>query len=133
MYTPQTAYEAIREFFTRPGAELAADKHGNCYYRHPEDSSRRCAVGCLIPDDLYDPTWEGVSAAVLFQQLGGPDFATFEAQAFLDRAQIAHDGAETVEDFLVRLDQLGARFYALTTDDSANEPADIVVDDDFEI
>lgn len=24
MYIPQTAYEAIREFFTQPGAELAA-------------------------------------------------------------------------------------------------------------
>ena len=29
-------------------------KPGNCYYRHPDNPAVRCAVGHLIPDELYD-------------------------------------------------------------------------------
>jgi hypothetical protein len=34
------------------------DQPGPCLYR--TDDGLRCAVGCLIPDELYDPRMEGV-------------------------------------------------------------------------
>lgn len=35
----------------------AVDIHGNCCYK--TESGLKCAVGCLIPDDLYDLYFEG--------------------------------------------------------------------------
>jgi len=35
----------------------ATDEHGACMYR--TEDGLRCAIGCLIPDDRYDPRWEG--------------------------------------------------------------------------
>lgn len=37
-----------------------------CAYRG--DSGTSCAVGCLIPDDLYDPKMEGNDAVGLFSR-----------------------------------------------------------------
>lgn len=34
-----------------------------CTYRSPE--GLRCAIGCLIPDELYDPVIEGISLNIV--------------------------------------------------------------------
>ena len=33
------------------------NRYGRCLYRGPE--GRKCAIGCLIPDEKYDPAFEG--------------------------------------------------------------------------
>jgi hypothetical protein len=33
--------------------KLAIDKNNHCYYRHPDDTSCKCAIGHLIPDEEY--------------------------------------------------------------------------------
>jgi len=52
----QEAYEAVRAYFSRPGAELARSGErgpdSECKYR--DEEGRKCAVGCLISDELYD-------------------------------------------------------------------------------
>lgn len=55
----QEAYEFIRAFFIKQGdfayEQRDADdvsQGGNCCYR--TEDGRKCAAGCLIPDDLYD-------------------------------------------------------------------------------
>jgi hypothetical protein len=45
------AYISIRGYFSRPEAILARDEGDNCVYRTSEGD--KCAVGCLIPEDLY--------------------------------------------------------------------------------
>jgi hypothetical protein len=90
--TKQETYEAIREFFSRPGAVLAKaagrfewhesrneyvfvpeemdpdtlgydEANENvCFYRHPDNPDVRCAFGCLIPDEFYAPAMENRGA-----------------------------------------------------------------------
>ena len=137
---PMTVEEArreIKEFFSRPDAELAkvrdAEEGGmKCVYRGNDDPSSplRCAFGCLLPDELYDPSLEGSSLhACLPQRMGmsaswqrvrehffpeglpGDYIAARKASAlyaFLFDAQQAHDAdsTETVEQFLVMLDEV---------------------------
>lgn len=74
---------------------------GDCLYRASE--GRKCAVGCLIPDELYNPAWEhqiGIASA-----LGAsPDLALF-----LEKAQEIHDRTSadgTMADFLKYMEAL---------------------------
>ena len=66
-----------------------------CVYRGNSDpaSEKRCAAGCLIPDDLYDPMMEGKSFCL------GPeywekvrDLFTLDGVEFVRSAQNHHDG-----------------------------------------
>jgi hypothetical protein len=44
--------------------KAAKNAAGLCCYRSPD--GLRCAVGCLIPDEVYDPSLEGRSALKLW-------------------------------------------------------------------
>lgn len=59
------AYQQMREYFSRPEARLAKKDGGGCEYR--TDDNRKCAVGCLIPDNLYAPQIEGLWAEELLR------------------------------------------------------------------
>lgn len=57
-----------QQVFDKVAAHLLAQKitsskshivGGSCLYRGPNGT--KCAVGCLIPDDLYEPSMEGKS------------------------------------------------------------------------
>jgi len=144
--TQQEAYEAIREFFSSPGAVLAkAQGHFDwdesqakyvfvpaeeisdpdtlgydednvnkvCFYRHPDNPAVRCAFGCLVPDELYDPAMENRGAWMVVDTYPSVGelfpWATREnGFSLLDDFQSAHDSGATttVEEFLVRLDDL---------------------------
>lgn len=86
-------------------------KPGVCYYRHPDDAAVRCAVGHLIPDELYDgKKMEGrnvnsdaVLGASMRAILGIPprtDLYSTPVVSMLSQLQTAHDNALTVEGFL---------------------------------
>jgi hypothetical protein len=127
----QETYEAIREFFSRPGAVLARargyfnddavfqpDENASdiaCFYRHPDDPAIRCSVGCVIPDELYEPAMETKSAFALIakypalQELFPWASGTMAKgrPAMLDSIQVIHDeNAEDAADFVQRLDRL---------------------------
>lgn len=102
--TPQEAYETMRDYFSQPDAVLAySDDQGQCMYRTPE--GRKCAVGCLIPDELYVHTFDiptcNDSSSVL-HSIGWKDDVLV---SFCAAAQQEHDSAQSVDDFLMRLDQ----------------------------
>ena len=46
-----------------------ASLNGQCQYKDPE--GLKCAVGCLIPDDVYSPQMEGKSVRVLLASSPG--------------------------------------------------------------
>jgi hypothetical protein len=121
--TVDEIYNQIKEYFSRPDAVFAMkdrgkDRLSSCVYRLDNDPSSpvRCVVGCLIPDDLYNPAWERAGVNSLIRHR--PDFAAAigvtqdsEAYKFLVVVQPIHDGfardeVSTVKDFLNRLEEV---------------------------
>lgn len=72
-----------------------------CAYRG--DGGAMCAVGCLIPDDVYDPSMEGRSAGEVMRMLHGVRELASVSQALgvshamLSALQNAHDNYEPFE------------------------------------
>ncbi len=58
--TSQEIFDTVAAHLLKQG-KRAVDSNGACVYRAPDGC--RCAFGCLIPDDLYRPQFEGYSAA----------------------------------------------------------------------
>ena len=124
----QTAYLAVRAHFTAPGASFSRDDFGDCYYRHPEDLAagvhpervRKCAAGCLMPDDLYDAAQEqhdieGTAWASVVDKLFETDAATMENLfgdvdvELVNEMQYAHDNANDLTTFIAQLDSIAIR------------------------
>lgn len=91
----QEIFETVVRHLHQQG-EPAVIGEGNCRYR--ADDGKSCAVGCLIPDDCYDPQMEGmtssmprVKAALRLAGIltGGADDR--EISRLLDALQYAHD------------------------------------------
>jgi len=126
----QEIYEAQREYFSRPGAVLAKTlaTHGDhlssqsCRYRlDPEDpTSPGCAVGCLIPNELYDEAMDNLGDGTsvdellitypslfhnhILEGLRGDEFE--EALEWLRATQKLHDvGAVNAKNFVAHLDK----------------------------
>lgn len=90
------------------GFEQALSLTGACRYRSP--TGGRCAVGHLVPDDVYDPNMEGWSIG----SGGGEKYVlpclaacgvwdgTRERQEFLVGLQMCHDKAADMEEDLRR-------------------------------
>lgn len=125
----QEAYEAIRTHFTQEGVLLAwNEKEYRCEYR--TEDGRKCAVGVLIPDELYDPKIEGDNVWGLVQNivslgesrapelkelLNGDDEEGQRKLSFLLAAQRAHDieaekAIARVGEFVEELDEIAESF-----------------------
>jgi len=57
--TRQEAYDRMVAHMRNQKA-FSIEATGTCVYRHP--CGHKCAVGALIPDEAYDPGFEGSSA-----------------------------------------------------------------------
>lgn len=111
--TIDEAYNSIKEYFSRPGAKLAKAEGGDCLYRMEDTDgvTRACAVGCLIPDSVYDPGMEGPikggsvdNLAVGFPKLGLTK--NLGLLSFLTMVQSSHDFSKSVDQFLRELDDI---------------------------
>ena len=88
----------------------------NCMYRAPD--GLRCAVGVLIPDNLYDPEFEGDTADCVIQKLFNKDRADWrEHKGLLLALQEVHDecfvistGAFSIRDLRTQLLKVAAEF-----------------------
>ena len=129
--TTQEAYEQIRAYFSREGAQLAWDDDlDSCQYC--TEDGRRCAVGCLIPAGLYDQNFEGTNIRSLidaehdrkYRDAGTApntraalvDLFAGVDPVFLEKAQERHDGLAEEDvlatgDFVNRLDLLAEEFH----------------------
>lgn len=93
--TKQEAFDKVLAHLRKQG-KAAVSVEGDCVYRAPDGCM--CAAGCLIPDNLYSPEFEGTCVS------GLGIFATHSLSDFLDRLQEAHDedlrlyGTEVWED-----------------------------------
>lgn len=55
--TPQEIFDKVATHLFTQGVQSRNKNGGTCLYRGPNNTS--CAVGCLIPDELYDPEMDG--------------------------------------------------------------------------
>ena len=95
-----------------------------CYYRHPQDSSIRCVLGHLIPDEMYKPEMENQNAIGILQ-----DYPDLVKHLFIDpygdysitglenpRAKLlrdmqrAHDQSDSVQEFLSKAAKVAKEF-----------------------
>lgn len=130
----QQVYEAQRAHFTQPGVQLGKapgtcryrfDAHLSAYHDDLEDDLRMCAVGCVMTDEAYSESWEGMTVDVLRNELESQvrwgevstaakalmaqfDLDDDELWRWLRETQEAHDNSATTsaEFFVVRLDDL---------------------------
>lgn len=115
----QEAYETMREFFSRPDAQLAREERSTggitCAYRlyMDEGSPLKCAVGCLIPDELYDAKMEESAADELTRDWPTLGFLGDVKRDFLADAQVAHDTSKTTQEFVEALDSIAEKDYGL--------------------
>lgn len=75
MPTNQETFDTVaRHLLTQAEKAIRTGTLDECAYRG--DRGLRCAVGCLLPDDLYDPSMEGQSCfkgsdvGAIMQRLG---------------------------------------------------------------
>lgn len=95
----QETFDYVVSFLVAQGKQAVAVVKSNvtgqmvCAYRAPDGC--KCAAGCLIPDDKYNPKWEGV--AVVNSSVDVNDVSTYlQAEHDLhlvSKLQQAHDWA----------------------------------------
>ena len=82
-----------------------------CLYR--TEDGKKCAIGCLIPDELYTPNIErlGVrSLPVAFLQKCIPGYSP-DDEGLLARLQRVHDNPFTIDELEERLQRVAKDFY----------------------
>ena len=85
----QKAYDKIRTYFSKPGADFGVDRDaGMCRYRI---GGRKCAVGVLIPDETYDWDMEDATVQEILDKVYGYDGYDVDFLVFCEKAQTAHD------------------------------------------
>lgn len=53
IYTSQSIFDKVATHLFTQGVQSKSPTNRKCLYRGPNNTS--CAVGCLIPDELYEP------------------------------------------------------------------------------
>lgn len=88
----QEAFDTVvKHLYSMKGQSLGLiDGEKACAYRGGDGA--RCAIGCLIPDELYEAGMEGLSARRLLQQFAGVKelFDGVDSEFLLD-LQLIHD------------------------------------------
>lgn len=111
----QEAYEKIRAHFAN-GGELAKDAGGTCQYRTEVNGTiEKCAVGALIPDDLYTSDMVGTVNTLLREHLVIKGYLWDVDSNFLQDAQRLHDVHAKNGRFFTELLDILATAYGLTT------------------
>lgn len=112
MKTRQECVDQVYDWFIIKGNPLAKDEdNGGCRYRTPE--GHRCAIGCLIPDDKYDPKIDDAG----YGWIGGFSEETIisiglnpEEKSFYENLQQCHDLANNKTDMFNRVQKLCHRY-----------------------
>lgn len=88
----QEVYDKVKAHLLTQNAK-SISKDGDCKYRMIR-STKRCAIGCLIPDELYSKDLEGEGVYTLAQdeELGLKDFFAGVSIDLLVDLQCMHDG-----------------------------------------
>lgn len=95
MLTDQQIFDKVWQHFVVERGPWSVNRYGTCQYRGPR--GQKCAVGVLIPDDMYQPSMERIEVGDLvfyhqFQAVVDYLDTTNERRAkLLQDLQKAHD------------------------------------------
>lgn len=95
MRSSQEIFDIIVTHLRQQGRPAFRDGDAErCAYRNAE--GLRCAVGCLIPEDAYDPIMEGHSIGTVMKAAESKGFQDFANEIMrhaelLKRMQLVHD------------------------------------------
>jgi hypothetical protein len=93
MPTKQESFDTVYKHLVTQGKK--ASWGNSCKYR--TQNKKKCAVGCLIPDDLYDTTMEGKTLIALIDE-GYKLPSYFKRQSgLLGDLQSVHDDGQSSE------------------------------------
>lgn len=82
-----------------------------CAYRG--EGGKRCALGYLIPDAIYDPAWDSPDGALSAYGLAEKNINSavcLKNQMFLLELQNAHDGSSSPQGMRLRLASVAKQF-----------------------
>lgn len=91
MPTTQETFDTVVTHLRTQGSRCSSDS-GDCMYRL---DGRKCAAGCLIPDDRYSPDMEGTT--VLYSDVGDLLAELGHDMALVDELQTLHDRTDPAE------------------------------------
>lgn len=86
--TKQEMFDKVAEHLLKQGGPAWDNM---CMYRAP--NGRKCAAGCLIPDNLYRKEWEGLAADCLRDKDDRYPLDKLFDGGFARKLQNAHDDA----------------------------------------
>ena len=91
--TEQEAFDRMVNHLRKQGKKSVHEITRTCLYRHPD--GLKCAVGALIPDELYKPDFETRTASDVFKlSTHLNSLFVHDIYLLLDRMQEIHDFAE---------------------------------------
>lgn len=82
----QETFDTIYKHLLDQGGKSVDRDTGICMYRGPNGT--KCAIGCLIPDDKYDPKWERLPIGDLTGVITFDNAHTYD---MCKQCQSAHD------------------------------------------
>jgi hypothetical protein len=90
--------KVVRHLAAQGGKSMLGPR---CRYR--ADGGKKCAIGCLIPDDYYEPEMEGLSVAMRRVRRGLKDLLELDGDNderldILRSLQLCHDNARVNAD-----------------------------------
>ncbi len=91
--TPQEIFDKVSVHLLTQGKRALSPK-GRCMYRGEEGTM--CAVGCLLDDTTYQPSFEGKGVNELVETFEMPEFFV-EEEPLLDELQNCHDNYQPDE------------------------------------
>ena len=92
--TNQEIYDKVKRHLMRQKRPAMDGKR--CVYRNAD--GLRCAVGCLIPKNLYKPKYESWVMNAIIAEIGPRVGIGEESLDLLGDLQIIHDGADSESD-----------------------------------
>lgn len=96
--TNQIVFDRVCEHLAKQKMP-AISANGNCCYRDPRNGLM-CAIGCLIPDEIYQPSWDqhqGVEVLQLLDEESVRNLFRDVSHAMLSSLQIAHDKSHNLK------------------------------------
>lgn len=112
--TNQEAFSTVWEHFVVNKAPESVGKYvyaglgeaEGCVYRGPNGT--KCAFGVLIPDDLYEKSFEGRGADFVMRELSEKGYSEFDGlnEGFVRSLQAAHDRSTQAQDFSASVELL---------------------------
>lgn len=84
--TKQEVFEQVAKHLLKQNRKSICVSRNTCMYRSFDGLA--CAAGCLIANDEYNPSFEGMAWAVLVNRRSVPDAHRF----LITRLQSIHDG-----------------------------------------